>query len=59
MKKDYVQVIVSYETAGGMGEHDAIEEGLRVRIESARAIKFTVECLTGITEEEAKKIMEE
>ncbi len=59
MKKHYISLIVSYESAGGMGEHDAIEEGLRTRIESSRATKFTVESLGGISEEEAKKIIEE
>jgi hypothetical protein len=59
MQKKYIHLVVSYESAGGMGEHDAIEEGLRTRIESSRATKFTVEVLEGITEEEAKKIIEE
>jgi hypothetical protein len=59
LEKSYILLIVSYKNAGGMGEHDAIEEGLRVRIESSRATKFTVEYLEGITEERAKTIIEE
>lgn len=35
MSKNYIMVIVSYETGGGHGEHDAIEEGLRGRIEGS------------------------
>jgi hypothetical protein len=32
--KHKLRLIVSYESAGGMGEHDAIEEGLRNLIET-------------------------
>jgi hypothetical protein len=33
MTKHYLKILVSYESAGGMGEHDAIEEALRNTIE--------------------------
>lgn len=34
MSKHYAVVVVSFETGGGHGEMDAIEEGLRNKIES-------------------------
>lgn len=43
----YIEVLVSYESAGGMGEYDATEEGLRSLIESTKT--FKVERIGGKT----------
>ena len=47
-KKRFVRLVVSYETAGGMGMDDAIQEGLRAIIENPdNFTKFTVEEMRG------------
>ena len=56
MSKHKLRLVISYESSGGMGEHDAIEEGLINYIERSQEImveryggeeedyrKFTVE----------------
>ena len=50
-RKDHILVIVSYESGGGgMGEHDAIEEGLRALLQHQQnPTVFDVEVLTHIT----------
>jgi len=46
MRKARIKLVVSYESAGGMGERDAIEEGLRAIIENPRnPTKFKVELM--------------
>jgi hypothetical protein len=47
-KTHYIKLVVSYKSAGGMGEHDAIEEGLRGIIENRSRGKFDVKELRGL-----------
>lgn len=58
-EKRHIVLVVNYETMGGMGESDAIEEGLREIIENPEnPTKFDVDFLRGDTSL-AKTLMDE
>jgi hypothetical protein len=52
-------LIVEYNSAGGMGEHDATEEGLRALIENPdNPTKFNVKLMRSVNEDQVEQCFE-
>lgn len=57
MSKHYIQLIVSYRSGGGHGEHEAIEEGLLGMVENPdNPTRFKVEESGYLNENEIKEL---
>ena len=57
LDKHLILLVVEYETAGGHGEHDAIEEGLQGMLENPdNPTVFEVKVFRSITPEEMKQV---